>query len=439
MRIPDFVPVIESERLRRQTAGFFIEVLSWAYIVLVLGRVIFAQVIMPHVEDLALDNGVVWAQAVVDAIGYDSRDVSFPWWLIFSLLGFGGLVGGIIATSGKGFGTWVASLSKLQVNSPEDSLRIQRHWRFARMEGWLLAILTTVTGWVVTKVNIPMMFEVQGLQGFARLALQLSCGLPLVGTDLGFLGSGSHTIFGGLQTVLNHGLAAANAAMQFFGSNQSFEILNLTCTPPDSQYYGVAISRLSESIYLAFIATVFAIPIAFVLAFFAARNLTKHSRALRLVYVLIRTYMNITRSIEPLIWAILFSVWVGIGPFSGAIALMIHSISSLVKLYSEAIEGVDDGPLEALQASGANRVAMAWFAVVPQVTMPYLAFTIYRWDINVRMATIIGLVGGGGIGGLLIQEQGLANWTAVGTIAFLIFLVVWTMDFVSARVREAIH
>jgi phosphonate transport system permease protein len=118
---------------------------------------------------------------------------------------------------------------------------------------------------------------------------------------------------------------------------------------------------------------------------------------------------------------------------------MIHSISSLVKLYSEAIEGVDDGPLEALQASGANRVAMAWYAVVPQVTMPYLAFTIYRWDINVRMATIIGLVGGGGIGGLLIQEQGLANWTAVGTIAFLIFLVVWTMDFVSARVREAIH
>lgn len=438
MRIPDFVPIVESERFRRQLAGALIEVLSWAYIVLVLGRVIFAQVIMPHVEDLALDNGVVWAQAIVDSIGYDSREISFPWSLVFGLLALGGVIGAIIASSGKGFGTWVASLSKLQVNSPEDSLRIQRHWKFARMEGWLLAVLTALTGWVITKVNIPLMFEVQGLQGFARLALQLSCGLPFIGTDLGLFGAG-HSLFGGLQFVVNHFMGLANSLMHFFGSSQSFEILNLACTPPDSQYYGVAISRLSESIYLAFIATVFAIPIAFILAFFAARNLTKHSRALRLVYVLIRTYMNVTRSIEPLIWAILFSVWVGIGPFSGAIALMIHSVSSLVKLYSEAIEGVDDGPLEALQASGANRVAMAWYAVVPQVTMPYLAFTIYRWDINVRMATIIGLVGGGGIGGLLIQEQGLANWTAVGTIAFLIFLVVWTMDFVSARVREAIH
>ena len=149
--------------------------------------------------------------------------------------------------------------------------------------------------------------------------------------------------------------------------------------------------------------------------------------------------MNISRSIEPLIWAILFAVWIGIGPFAGAMALMVHSVSSLVKQYSEAIEGVDEGPIEALQATGANRVATAWFAVVPQVVLPYLAFTIYRWDINVRMATIIGLVGGGGIGGLLIQEQGLAHWTQVGTIAFLIFTVVWSMDFFSARVREAIQ
>jgi phosphonate transport system permease protein len=119
--------------------------------------------------------------------------------------------------------------------------------------------------------------------------------------------------------------------------------------------------------------------------------------------------------------------------------LMIHSISSLVKQYSEAIESVDEGPMEALRATGATRIATAWFAVVPQVILPYFAFTIYRWDINVRMATIIGLVGGGGIGGLLIQEQGLANWSRVGTIAFLIFLVVWTMDFLSAKVREAIQ
>jgi phosphonate ABC transporter permease subunit PhnE len=377
--------------------------------------------------------------SLVEGLSYDSREPAFEWVTIFLLLGIGAALGAVLAASGKSFGTWIASISKLQVNSPEDSVRIRQHWRFARIEGWGLVVLTAITGWVITKIDIPMMLEITGLQGTARLALQLSCGLPLVGTLVPLAGGDSVSVFGLLQSVMNGALSGANGLIGFFGGTSFFETLQLTCVPPTSEYYGVAIGRLSESIYLAFMATAFAIPIAFVMAFFAARNLTKHSPMLRFVYVAIRIYMNITRSIEPLIWAILFSVWVGIGPFSGAIALMIHSISSLVKLYSEAIEGVDDGPLEALQATGANRVAMAWFAVVPQVTMPYLAFTIYRWDINVRMATIIGLVGGGGIGGLLIQEQGLANWTAVGTIAFLIFLVVWSMDFVSARVREAIN
>jgi phosphonate transport system permease protein len=95
--------------------------------------------------------------------------------------------------------------------------------------------------------------------------------------------------------------------------------------------------------------------------------------------------------------------------------------------------------MEALQATGANRLQVVWYAVVPQVVLPFLAFTIYRWDINVRMATVIGLVGGGGIGSLLIQEQMLARWTQVGSLAFLIFLVVWGMDYLSAKVREAIQ
>jgi phosphonate transport system permease protein len=220
---------------------------------------------------------------------------------------------------------------------------------------------------------------------------------------------------------------------------ESLQAFAQSCTPTNAEYYGVALTKLSESIYLAFMATFFAVPVAFLLAFFAARNLTRHSAVMRAAYMAVRIYINVTRSIEPIIWAILFAVWIGIGPFAGSIALMIHSISSLIKQYSEAIENVDDGPIEALQATGANRIATAWFAVVPQVMLPYLAFTIYRWDINVRMATIIGLVGGGGIGGLLIQEQGLANWSKVGTIAFLIFVVVWSMDFLSARVREAIQ
>src|SRR5690606_582695 len=101
-----------------------------------------------------------------------------------------------------------------------------------------------------------------------------------------------------------------------------------------------------------------------------------------------RTFLNITRSIEPLIWAIIFSVWVGIGPFAGMLALMFHSVASLTKQYSEMIESVDEGPIEGIAATGASFTQVVWFAIVPQIILPYISFTIYRWDINVRMATI---------------------------------------------------
>jgi phosphonate transport system permease protein len=142
--------------------------------------------------------------------------------------------------------------------------------------------------------------------------------------------------------------------------------------------------------------------------------------------------------LDPTLRAIIFSVWVGIGPFAGMLALMLHTISSLAKQYSEQIECIEQGPLEAIQATGANNIQMVWFAVVPQVFLPFLSFTIYRWDINIRMATIIGLVGGGGVGTLLMQYQGLAKWNEVGTIVIVIATVVWIMDYLSARIREAI-
>jgi phosphonate transport system permease protein len=84
-------------------------------------------------------------------------------------------------------------------------------------------------------------------------------------------------------------------------------------------------------------------------------------------------------------------------------------------------------------------VQVVWHAVVPQIILPFLSFTIYRWDINVRMATIIGLVGGGGIGTMLMQYQGLARWREVGLIVIMIAFVVWIMDYISAKIREAIY
>ncbi len=198
-----------------------------------------------------------------------------------------------------------------------------------------------------------------------------------------------------------------------------------------------AVLNIIETIFMAFMATAFAVPFAFVFCFLAARNVMTNKVAF-LIYLTLRTVLNLTRAIEALIWAIIFSVWVGIGPFAGMLALMIHSIASLTKQYSEIVETAAAGPIEGVEASGANKLQVIRYGIVPQVFLPFLSFTVYRWDINVRMATIIGLVGGGGIGTMLIKYQGQGLWSEVGTIIFVIAAVVWIMDQASATLREAL-
>jgi len=157
-----------------------------------------------------------------------------------------------------------------------------------------------------------------------------------------------------------------------------------------------------------------------------------------LVYYLTRTTLNILRSVEPLIMAIVFAIWVGIGPFAGMLALALHSIAALGKLYSEQVESIDSGPIEAITATGATRLQTIVYAVVPQIVPPYIAFTLYRWDINVRMSTIIGFVGGGGIGFILQQWINLLQYRQAGVAMLAIAIVVATLDYASAQVRERI-
>jgi phosphonate transport system permease protein len=431
MRIPDFIPIIPSKRRKKELIGLIIEIVIWAYFFVVFGRIILFSIGMELIESLAYATPPSQtALGVVNWLNFDSRYFDFPWKWIFVLATLGAFVGLIVGWTGRGFGAWIASQSKLHVTNQETHIKIKKHWRVAYTEIFMLVALTVVTGWVLTGINIAEIFQPDGLQGAGRLALQLSCGIPLVGTEIG-----GFSLFYLFQGGLNGLVSLYNVVFPA----HPIESFVLACEPTNLEYYSQAVSKLVESVYLAFIATFFSVPIAFFLSFFAARNLTRHSKAARVLYMVVRAYMNISRSIEPLIWAILFSVWIGIGPFSGMLALMVHTVSSLVKQYSEAAENVEQGPIDALESTGANRIATLWFGVVPQIFIPYLSFTLYRWDINVRMATVIGLVGGGGIGSILIQEQMLARWTQVGSLAFLIFLVVWIMDFLSARIREAIQ
>lgn len=205
---------------------------------------------------------------------------------------------------------------------------------------------------------------------------------------------------------------------------------------PDWSIFWESVRLMLESIFLALIATVVSILFAVPLAFLGARNLMRGSPVRMAVYTVVRGFFNIFRSIQELVFAIIFVTVVGIGPFAGMLALAIHSIATLGKLYSEQIESIDPGPIEAITATGAGRLHTILYAVVPQVVPPFLAFTIYRWDINVRTSIVVGFVGGGGIGLALFQYQQLTQWHRVGTVAFLTIIVVWALDSLSARVRE---
>lgn len=249
--------------------------------------------------------------------------------------------------------------------------------------GWFLFNITFIAGWIVTRISIIDLFSSEGIRGAERIFSSL------------------------------------------------FQ--------PELGIFDDALFAMIETIYIALLATLISIPLTLILSFLTARNLMRENKISFAVYYILRIILNFIRSIEPLIWAIIFSVWVGIGPFAGMIALLVHTIASNAKLYSEAIENIETGPVEAISATGANKIQVVWYAVVPQIVLPFLSFTIYRWDINVRMATIIGLVGGGGIGTMLMQYQGLARWHEVGLLILMIAFVVWVMDYISARIREAIY
>ncbi len=156
------------------------------------------------------------------------------------------------------------------------------------------------------------------------------------------------------------------------------------------------------------------------------------------IYFIVRTILNIVRSIEALIMAIIFVVIVGLGPFPGMLAITVHTIAALGKLYSEVIEGIDPGPIEAIRATGATWLQVVRYAVIPQIVPPFTALTIYRWDINVRSSTIIGFVGGGGIGFFLYQWILITDYRAVGASFIAIAVVVIILDFFSAKLREGL-
>jgi phosphonate transport system permease protein len=198
----------------------------------------------------------------------------------------------------------------------------------------------------------------------------------------------------------------------------------------------ITVELMAQTIFMALMATTFACIVAVPVSFLGARNIMGRGPIGTIIYYIARTIFNLMRSIEALVLAVMFAIWLGFGPFAGVMAMTVVTVASLAKLFSEAIESVDEGPTEAIYAAGGNRLQAIIYAIVPQIIPPFIAFAIYHWDINVRISTIIGFVGGGGIGMQLQTWINQLAYNQAGTAVWAIVIVVTIMDNISSQIRK---
>lgn len=204
--------------------------------------------------------------------------------------------------------------------------------------------------------------------------------------------------------------------------------------PPRWSYLPRLWRPLWDTINMATLGTILAIALAVPVAFLAARNTTP-SLAVRplALFVIVSS-----RSINALIWALLLVSIIGPGVVAGILAIALRSIGFVAKLLYEAIEEIDRAPVEAVTATGASRAQIVAFGIVPQVTPAFAGISVFRWDINIRESTVLGLVGAGGIGLELQSSVNVLAWNQVTTIFIVIFATVLVSEWLSARVRHAI-
>ncbi len=203
-------------------------------------------------------------------------------------------------------------------------------------------------------------------------------------------------------------------------------------TPPDfSKLPDVAWPTL-ETIDIALFGTVAGVAMALPLAVLAATNVSP-SRAL---YYASRATIGFTRAVPDLVWALLFVTAVGLGPFPGGLALAVHSIGMLGRLFAETIENMDMAPIDALSLTGANRMQVFTHGVVPTVLPALLGIGLYRLDENIRSSLVLGFVGAGGIGFQLLTAMNLFQYREVSLLLIVIFVIVFAAERLSAVCRE---
>lgn len=205
--------------------------------------------------------------------------------------------------------------------------------------------------------------------------------------------------------------------------------------PPDLSILPSLLRPAIETVQIAIWGTLLGIVFAVPFAFLAASNLNTN----RWLYVATRQVLNVIRSINELILALIFVSAVGLGPFPGVLALALHGVGMLGKFFADSIEEIDQGPIEALQATGARPIQVIVFGVLPQVITAWIAVMLYRFEVNLRSATVLGMVGAGGLGFELVSSLKLFKYQETATCILVITAMVVVADLISNRLRHAIQ
>jgi len=189
-----------------------------------------------------------------------------------------------------------------------------------------------------------------------------------------------------------------------------------------------------ETVQMALAGTFMALIVAFPLGFLAARNTSPHP----VVYRSVRTVLNLLRTIPDLALGLLFVAAVGLGAFAGTLALAIHTATVLGKLLSESVENIDEGIVEAIRATGAGYTQILSFAVLPQILPDLISFTLYRLETNIRAASVLGLIGAGGIGYLMNTSFRTFQYQEAAAIVLVLIALVMLVDYLSSRLRTLV-
>jgi phosphonate transport system permease protein len=224
---------------------------------------------------------------------------------------------------------------------------------------------------------------------------------------------------------------APTCARSLFKDSATWRPSHREFFPPNFHDWRIYLGEMVITIHIAVWGTVLAVVCAIPFGLMSAENLVPSW-----VYQPVRRLMDACRAINEMVFAMLFIVAVGLGPFAGVLALWVHTTGVLAKLFAEAVEAIDPRPVEGVRATGANALEEILYGVIPQVLPLWISYALYRFESNVRSASVVGMVGAGGIGVILHEVIRGFEYAETAAVLLIIIVSVTLIDLLSARIRQ---